>query len=241
VTARDDSGMAEAGSLPDDSRRSIPARDMMKKGAVTFLDVLGWKGIWLRRNSLDVVDLLKKLVATAKEEVRGAEPTEVLSISDTLVLLTVGGEGAVQLHGRVTARLICDSIEYGLPLRGATSFGEFFVDAPSILVGAAVDEAASWHEAADWIGATQTPAAFLSHEVAGLWKGARAPLKGAGPLNLPCVNWPETWRERGRTRKELQACFSMMGPFDPVIAMKYTNTLAFFDLMAPSEAPRQPK
>lgn len=213
-----------------DGTPRLPAREVMSAGTVTFLDVLGWKGIWLRRDSLEVVGQLRKLVESAKRLSRGADKTQVLSISDTIVLLTVGDEAkGVDLHGRVTAELVCESIDCGLPLRGATSVGEFFVDEPSILVGSAVDEAASWHEAVDWIGVVQTTAAFLVHDgTPGAWKMATAPVKVGGPWNLPCADWPSEWRRTGRTKKDLHECFSEMGPFDPTIAAKYKHTLAFY-------------
>jgi hypothetical protein len=230
---------------PDDGRQRPPARDVMSAGTVTFLDVLGWKGIWLRRDSLEVVDQLRRLVETAKRLSRGADETQVLSISDTIVLLTVGDAvKGIDLHGRVTAELICESIGYGLPLRGATSVGEFFVEAPSILVGAAVDEAASWHEAVDWIGVVQTPAAFLVHDgTSGAWRRAHAPVKVGGLWELPCADWPAEWRRRGQARKDLHECFSAMGPFDPTIAAKYKHTLLFYGVDPPeagSVAPSAP-
>ncbi|WP_441292258.1 hypothetical protein ACSRUE_19290 [Sorangium sp. KYC3313] len=198
---------------------------------MTFIDVLGWKGIWLRRTGPEVVRHLKKLVDTAEMMVRGADETKVLSISDTIVLLTIGEPKiGLQLHGDVTAQMICDSISYGLPLRGATACGQFFVEPPSILVGPAVDEAASWHEATDWIGVIQTPSAFLAYDGIGPWREEHAPVKGGGvrPFKIPCVDWPRVWRKQGRTRQELQRYFSAMGPFDTSVATKYTNTLLFY-------------
>src|SRR5438034_769767 len=71
-------------------------RRVLTRGAVTFLDVLGWKGIWLRRDPGDVVGQLEQLVDLAKQtatELRGSElrgsplaaEVRVLSISDTIV------------------------------------------------------------------------------------------------------------------------------------------------------------
>ena len=40
----------------------------MQTGAVTFLDVLGWKGIWLRRSPEDVVRDLNHLIEAAQQE-----------------------------------------------------------------------------------------------------------------------------------------------------------------------------
>lgn len=201
----------------------------MKSGTVTFLDVLGWKGIWLRRNSSEVVEQLQKLVDLAVRVARGADETRVLSISDTIVLLTEGdGVKGVTLHGQIVAELICESIIYGLPLRGATACGRFFHELPSILVGAAVDEAASWHEATEWIGVVQTPSAFLTHDGVGRWRRYVAPVKTPGKFEIPCVDWPAEWRGRGFKKGDLRREFAAMGPFDTVVAAKYTNTLSFY-------------
>ncbi len=209
----------------------------MREGVVTFLDVLGWKGIWLRR-SLDVIEEMQKLVGIATTLSRGIGLTHVLSISDTIVLLTEGdARKGLELHGRMGAALICESIRLGLPLRGATAFGEFFVADPSFLVGPAVDEAASWHESVDWIGIVQAPSALLVHDGKGSWRKARAPVKGGGSWDIPCVDWPSAWRQDGQDRDDLHESFSVMGPFDPVIAAKYMHTLAFYgDDPTPSPA-----
>lgn len=212
--------------VPETSRRTT-----MTGGTVTFLDVLGWKGIWLRRDSQDVVTQLRKLVETAQKVVRGANDTTVLSISDTIVLLTPGDPSSgLKLHGEVAVELLCESILVGLPLRGATACGEFFLEKPSILVGAAIDEAASWHEATDWIGVIQTPSAFMVHDGAGPWRSETPPVKGGAirAYRVPCADWPTFWRKSGYDRQALQAGFAAMGPFDPVVATKYTNTLLFY-------------
>lgn len=211
--------------------KSASTGERVTNGTVTFLDVLGWKGIWLRRDSQDVVTRLRKLVDQAQRITRGASQTSVLSVSDTIVLLTPGEQqSGLNLHGEVVVQLICDSILAGLPLRGATACGDFYVEPPSILVGAAVDEAASWHEATDWIGVIQTPSAFLVHDGAGPWRTDVAPIKGGAlrPYKVPCADWPSAWRERGYNRQALQAQFAAMGPFDTTVAAKYTNALLFY-------------
>jgi hypothetical protein len=213
----------------DSEQGGTSSRSTMKSGTVTFLDVLGWKGIWLRRSSSDVVAQLKRLVGAAQDLVRGAEETTVLSISDTIVLLTDGAPASgLRLHGIVTSELICDSIDCGLPLRGATACGEFFSDVPSIMVGAAIDEAAGWHEAVDWIGVVQTPSAFLVHDGSGAWRKHSAPIKAGARFEIPCADWPEAWRKRGLSRTDLTTRFAAMGPFDPAVAAKYMHALSFF-------------
>ncbi len=73
----------------------------MREGAVTLLDVLGWKGIWQRRS--DAVSTLKELIDTSRiiKEILVDEGGEIESaftgleaavtgISDTIALRTYG-------------------------------------------------------------------------------------------------------------------------------------------------------
>jgi hypothetical protein len=203
----------------------------MVVGAVTFLDVLGWKGIWLRRDPDEVVGRLGDLVRRAGAIAVGrrgsdlASEVRVLSISDTIVLLTAGEAAKVlPVHGLICQEVVPESIELGIPLRGATSYGEFSAPEGTILVGPAVDEAASWHEALDWIGVVLTPSAEYRSEPSPPWrKYAKAPVKGLGPRALWCVDWSEKWADDTEIRK----LFSDAGPMDPGIAAKYMNTLDF--------------
>lgn len=209
---------------------SASANNGMRRGTVTFLDVLGWKGIWLRQNASTSVRQLSTLVDTASERTRGTNTT-VLSISDTIVLLTEGSPDSIEIHGSVVASLVCDSLRCSLPLRGATSYGEFYYQGTSIMVGPAIDEAATWHESADWIGVIQTPSAFLQETTAPSWELWQAPIKGHNLGKVPCANWPSQWKQEGQTSDDLRETFSTMGPFDGSVATKYTNALAFFGAM----------
>lgn len=220
------------------------AENTLVPGTVTFLDVLGWKGIWLRHDSTEVVGRLTELVDLAKELLRGADATEVLSISDTIVLLTKAGVGedalrrGVDLHGRIAAELVCRSIALGLPLRGATAVGDFLLKPPSMMVGPAVDESASWHEATDWIGVVQTPSALMLDSANSEWWARYvAPVKGGSKWKLPCVNWPKSWPGG---RQELLSRFAEMAPFDVGISGKYLNTLQFFDELHSGDRPPPP-
>lgn len=161
----------------------------INNGAITFLDVLGWKGIWQRKdNPIQVLDELReKLQENANIYGRGRNirKTNVLSISDTIVLLTdvteiESAKDALDLHGQLCAETLFYSLEQGIPLRGATGFGEFSVNTKNnIFVGKAIDETASWHEQADWIGVFMTPSAFYAYdgEKAKWWINYEPPLK----------------------------------------------------------------
>jgi len=125
----------------------------IKTGVVTFLDVLGWKGIWQRKEN--AINILENLVETIKDTIkeieRGVEKTEktsVVIISDTIVLFTPTKSetvsNAIDRHGKLCCKAIPESIKEGIPLRSATSFGEVVKSKENnIFMGKAVDEAAA--------------------------------------------------------------------------------------------------
>lgn len=128
------------------------------KGAVTFLDVLGWKGIWERNKHAinNLQDFVCKMQEKAKEisekygddpDLRGkSKPTEVVSISDTIAIFTSASpQVAISIHSELCSWALAYSFAQELPLRGAISYGEYSI-ADNIMLGYAVDESASWHE-----------------------------------------------------------------------------------------------
>ena len=138
-------------------------------GAVAFLDVLGWKGIW-QENKMAIESLHSLIIETRKkadtitreysdqyDELRGKEKiTSVLSISDTITIFTSAPPiVAIEIQARICSWLLEYAISQSIPLRGAISYGEYSIK-DNIMLGYAVDEAASWHETTDWIGVVIT-------------------------------------------------------------------------------------
>jgi len=216
-------------------------------GVITFLDVLGWKGIYTREEAPleKMVGLIGKITAAASRH-KSEFSLEVRSISDTIVLYSTNVTAdkitaAVDTHGQVCAKAIAESIYANIPVRGATAVGEFEVR-DNIYVGKAIDEAASWYELADWIGVHLTPSAMfatdgnLSH-----WTTYEPPVKGMYRHRVPCVAWLDAWRETvppsQDPRKQLLSMFSDMGPITPDFAMKFMNTLAYFDEICKNDTP----
>ncbi len=214
--------------------------DRSKYGAVTFLDVLGWKGKW--RDNKEAIDLLKGLIDFTKEQsemihesvtsspsrqeyemLRGRMNTEILSISDTIVLFTEGPAlSTLDIHGQICKKLLPESLKNELPLRGASAYGEFSRDG-NIMIGPAIDEAASWHEATNWIGVHLTPSALyeLKGEELSVWeKYDKIPFKRKISGLERCINWE-------LKEEDVYDIFNKMGPHVPEIAEKYLNTHKF--------------
>lgn len=218
----------------------------MDKGAITFLDVLGWKGVWQRKREpsktlKDIINETEQLLdKTLKlETIKGYEnifkglSAEVISISDTIALVTYGeSDITLQFHASLSHTIICRSITEGLPVRGAISYGDYTFE-DNIMVGAAVDEVASWYETVDWIGVIYTPSAlyctninnYLSEHVVEKYPVS---IKGYGYFETYCVKWPYTWNKKNN-RDDLLKIFTDMKPITPDIGFKLSNTMLFYD------------
>ena len=224
--------------------------DEMKKGVITLIDILGWKGIWTRNS--DAILRLNQLINTIKVVVnefkkneflnednfpnhfQGLE-TEVKSISDTIAIITYSEDAneALEYHANINAKIVADSIKYKIPVRGATSYGKLS-SVGNIMVGPAVDEVASWYENTEWIGVIQTPTAMFLTDVSrfkyegSILKKHLVKTKKNGMYDTYCVNWPAAWLIR-ENRDTLLKYFMEMGPITPDIAEKYISTLKFYD------------
>ena len=205
-------------------------------GVVTFLDVLGWKGIFDRTPDAikRLTNLIRGLRARADQQ-RGkiGSDTLIKSISDTIAIFTSCNDGqsveAIQIHGVLCQWAISQSIDAEIPLRGAIAYGEFALS-ENIFVGRAVDEAAAWHEYADWFGVHLTPSAeyvFKQPNQTGLWHPYTPPNKVRINWKPCCVNWTQFWKDRTLEEKNLKSKFRRLGPIVPDIAIKFANTLSF--------------
>lgn len=226
----------------------VPQGNMvgMKQGAITLLDVLGWKGIWKRKP--EAWDTLKRHIDTitgANQSIQSDQNkdqfmlefkslrTKIISISDTIAIATYSEdhETVLKYHNLLCSSLICDSIKDGIPFRGATSYGYFRVE-DNILVGPAIDEVAEWYEATNWIGVIYTPSAQAIDLNANVGKRCidyLVPMKKSDRTLTKCVNWPRYWKHsKGMNESDLREKFLKMGPVTLAIEEKYTNTLDFY-------------
>ena len=236
------------------------------RGVVAFLDILGTKGIHsethlreeyrIRRRLIlglnagstarvfgSFLKLISDLTAKAAKGKAGASDIRrrAIAFSDTIVLTAdrdSAPEGTIEVICDVIANVIRESLSNGVFLRGAVSFGEFFVDEDlGILLGPAVVDAYEWSEAAEWIGVHLTPTAFYA------WKGTETPprtpptireynvpLKEGRIIATAAVDWAHTSRsnpgEIEALRVELMRAFSRR-PIALKDESKYRNTLAF--------------
>ncbi len=230
----------------EDSKREEDAKKIEivpNQGVVTILDILGWKGIWQRnKNALqDLDDLVNEIETFASSSSKlfrnfqkfGVEDniTKVMVISDTIVITTSAEENdsnnALDLHGLICKDAIPYSIMKGIPVRGATCYGEFATGKGiNSFVGKAVDEAASWHETTDWIGVIMTPSAKYSYHTPteDYWKETDPPFKNNLKFSTYGVNWIN---QEDLSLQEILKAFINLSPIIPDIVNKFENTIKF--------------
>lgn len=214
-----------------------------KYGVVTFLDVLGWKGVWQRKNEAisDLESIVKLIDNRAKRLERGSEssPSSIMIVSDTIVIFTEADlknvNSKIEFHGQLCAEAIPISIKKGLPLRGATSFGEVVIsNTHNIFAGKAIDEAASWHEKADWIGVFLTPSAnfIFNNRDSEYWTKYFPPFKAK---ELGFETYTAIWfnYESSNSVYEIKKDFIQLAPLIPEIVSKFTNTIAYIEETKP--------
>jgi hypothetical protein len=217
----------------------------MKEGAVTLLDVLGWKGIWQRRpdaiqalrGTIDLIRDIQEMEVRDNSRYAGLTPA-IWGISDTIALTTYGEASLVlPFHAMISRLLLSFSLTNEFALRGATSYGWFYSE-DNMLVGPAVDEVASWYEAVDWIGVIYAPSAFL-HSILDSSIGAdyvrpyKVKVKAGGSFETLCVDWPDGMRNKDgtltNTAKNLVNLFLKSQPITPDLAGKLSNTLTYLE------------
>ncbi len=178
--------------MPNDSNSisSINSENISGIGMVTFLDVLGWKGIY--KNDNKAIVKLNKVIEKIKEVSKNNIPPyvlnfddvnkikiKVLSISDTIVIISYFDDYkgkksptkipkyillSLYVHSKICGEAIREGINNNIYLRGATSLGKF-ENRDSIFLGEAVDEAADWHEQTDWIGVILSPTSSMYYRI----------------------------------------------------------------------------
>jgi len=152
----------------------------LKWGAVTFLDFLGWKGIWMNdykqqsqsiQTNYNSLQKLVNLIEKIKHECdvrcdKANQKLEFISISDTIALFSPcegrdndeENYNILKLHAELCSQVMDISADAGFALRGAITIGEYAC-LGNVIVGSGVDECASWYEQTDWLGVIFAPSA----------------------------------------------------------------------------------
>jgi hypothetical protein len=234
----------------------------MNQGIVCIMDILGLRGIWTRENPEEVIEKWKKILENLKKNV--STFSEIIdegkkikrdindySFSDTIIMTIspYSFQSLLNMCG-IVGDVFSIALDIGIMFRGAISLGAFYSsESDNILIGAAIDDAADWFEAADWAGIMLTPKASYYVDYS-IMEGAKknkinnlltkydVPLKNNTTLqDIWTVSWPTIFLKYDEIGKELSESklkknileiFSR-NPIGINHKNKYINTLNFFN------------
>lgn len=226
----------------------------MEHRLIAFLDALGVKGIWKTRDSSEVVKDWEKNVKDfheLKDEIKKEyhiefdEPPQVKVFSDTVVLICKGRDpyDILGLMSLQVAYGICSSMFRGFFFRGTISYDEI-ENSEIMIIGPAIDEAASFNTKIDWMGISLAPSAanlldqsHNANRTTGWFTKYNIPLKGQKPEAGWALNWPRVLpsiftdkKSKSDPRQAMLDAFAKFA-FGNSDQAKCTNTLAFYDSM----------
>ena len=212
---------------------------VFQEGAITFLDFLGWKGLWQKDDTAPLGKVAKlietfrlKLAEISKQYYSEDDNIKticsLISISDTIAIFTphIPGLSEIDLlsiHTETAKYILETSCKSGYAIRGAITYGEYSIK-DNIMIGPGIDECASWHEKCDWIGVHIAPTAQFMIDQSNTPKNVvsygNIPVKKGVPKVKHCVDWKISNDEFNFLRKKSKAIL-------PEIAAKYINTYEF--------------
>jgi hypothetical protein len=187
---------------------------MMKTGIVCVLDALGTKGVWSIDDPETYLNKLravhKTLIDLKDHGLKSGYPyiLDYITFSDTIIITFhwdgVETEAMIPYIVRMIDGLYSSCLAEDLLMRGAMSYGRFIKE-ENIIIGPAIDDAASWHDKAQLVGCVLTPNTTLLYD-SGIDYVERnphtdydyrqhaikykTPFKGGVAYDLYNVNWP---------------------------------------------------
>ncbi len=212
----------------------------LQNGAITFMDFLGWKGLWQsnNRNHLETVSELIRNIEKKVQELtynvfeysNNLELSKLISISDTIAIFTpklakYDEVELLELHAQIAKYILEECVDKGYPIRGAIAFGEYNTK-NNIMIGPGIDECASWHETCNWIGVHLTPSAELLIKSNGqnqsniIVREEKIPIKSGFPNVSYCIKW-------GIDKAKFMELTRNVKALLPEISGKYMNTYTF--------------
>ena len=216
-------------------------------GVVSFIDILGWKGIW--SNPTSPIDTLNEFMYKFQRYMAflsafsySRKNYEAILFSDTIVIFTpeFNFEESIRFHSEACKW----AIEHGLrndlplPLRGAIGYGEYSYSRSQYgvtMVGSVIDEVSVWGEKVDWIGVILAPSVIFKsrfddclgtiENLSYIRKYDSIPFKEktVEVLDL-CVKWGDS-----NGVKLLENLVENQKYTSPEITLKYLNTLLFLE------------
>ena len=247
-----------------------------KAGVVAFLDALGIKGVWARSAPEDVIEKWHLVLQyfrdsrerMAKRAKAAFTSCQIMAFSDTVIIALEGDTGAADygnllpLAAELVVAPFLGALLQGVYFRGVISLGQF-LSSDELIVGPAVDEAATWYQYPEWFGISLAPSAYFGLEriiergadVSRWFISYPVPMKpqvGAAKTGGESKGWALSWPARiSRTiapndrtitaRTIVLSNFAKYPVDNPSAYSKYINTLEFMDFVLKARHPRAVK
>ena len=196
------------------------------EGYLIFADILGWKGIWKKKdkkNIASVTFLIKSILEKEFDREFKEKKYNISLISDTFIVFSK----ELELSNKISKKLMELCLENGLAIRGAISYGECY-NRDTVYVGQAVDEAASWHDEGEEIGIFCTPSA--KQEIINNKKIKKSDLLKdfiklkSGEIETFFIDWYSD-----KTKKKFYELFDTIDKTSIKVYLKYLNTEEKFE------------
>jgi hypothetical protein len=260
VQAYNDGVSTNLNAFVSDERAVSDKAIKRANGLVAILDALGTKLLSFEDATRfvalrDSIQTLTQQVAETSLPGLDTKRLSTFTFNDTVVYVyePQGGVtlGEVERFCHVLRIFELHSIVKGTPFRGALAIGDFFIGDQRTVLGPAISDAASWFEAADWIGIHATPHATMfiqslleqapGSSIDHVIVDYEVPVKDSSlkrdkaPQKLKAINWPKAFfvaglRPTGASKARgllLSALSRCRVPKDT--ESKYFNAIRFFD------------
>jgi hypothetical protein len=183
----------------------------MNNGAIAFLDILGFKGMWQKEKPEKVLSIMQGVLKRVEKTYKQPPPEkgwpeskgpDITILSDTIVVgFRSEHPACLALIATVIYDLIHYFLEFNMFFRGAVGYGQY-VQKGNIFLGPVIDDVASWYQAANWIGVVSTPRTnyfidrlsinplVINSIFVPFYAKYDVPDKKGSTYRLNCLNWP---------------------------------------------------
>jgi hypothetical protein len=198
-------------------------------GIVVFIDVLGMKGMWKRYKPIEIINKWKKVIGSFSRVLQEGYINAgyfFRILSDTIIITipTELNQSAIDGIFDLLRQPFIDSIKTGLLLRGIVSHGDYYLS-QYLIIGPAVNEAASYHDQLNWIGIALSPKVPIGNTVnnSAVYYNY-IPLKDRHYQGI-ALNWPK-FDSNGECNQILR---NEHFKADASSKIKYDNTFSFYN------------
>lgn len=207
-----------------------------EQGVIIFIDALGMKRIWNTPhfdprhviNRWDIViNSFQNSLDAHRQYLNTISYFRVLS--DTMII-AIPANLSYGLIGQIFELLLgpfIDSLKVHMLLRGAISYGTYYLSR-RLIIGPAIADAATCHDKMDWIGISLTPS--LTSKIYDINKiGTKSAIYYTSiphkdtPYSGLVLNWPDF-----DSKRECLSILQNEGHLSPDVA-KYQNTFIFYE------------